>query len=69
MITPTNAAPLMTRLGLGRVSDARSDSYIIVTSSSKDIFGAHPSFSRALEASPMSRSTSAGRSKRGSFRT
>ena len=44
-----------------------SDSTIIATSSSKPTFGSQPSLSRALLGSPMSRSTSAGRTKRGSI--
>ncbi len=46
-----------------------SASTIIATSSAKLIRGAHPSAALALEASPMSWSTSAGRMKRSSWRT
>ena len=49
-------------------SSSRSCSYITRTSSSNVTLGDHPSFSRALVGSPMSRSTSAGRMKRGSWR-
>ena len=48
---------------------SRSASTIIVTSCSKLTSGDHPSFALAFEASPISRSTSAGRRKRGSVRT
>ena len=50
-------------------SRSRSASTIIRTRPSKSTVGSHPSRSRALAASPTSRSTSAGRMRAGSVRT
>ena len=51
------------------LSDARSWSTIVVTSSSNDVDGFQPSSARACDASPTSRSTSAGRKSRSSVTT
>ena len=50
-------------------SNSRSCSTIIVTRSWKDTSGCHPNWLLAFEASPTSRSTSAGRKNRWSMRT
>src|SRR5690242_2508697 len=64
-VTPDEAAGA----GYERSHRLMSDSTIIATSSSKLTSGSQPSSRLALLASPMSRSTSAGRTKRGSITT
>ena len=73
MITPTSgdiAAGHDAKLAAGPGAGALLGEVGLVharTRPSKSTLGVHPSCSRALVASPISRSTSAGRSKRGSW--